>query len=116
MLLGVMVLCAGVVFAVAQEGPATSAEAEMVRTSITGTVVDETTGDGIPNADVVLNDTGDTAITNENGQFEFRNVEPGQYSVTAFADGYSEGTETVEVTEEGADIEISLTPASSAYK
>ncbi len=110
MLIGVMVLCAGVAFAVTQEESSRSLEAEIVKTSITGTVVDENTGDGIAYADVVLDETGATAVTDENGQFAFSELEPGEYSVTAYAEGYAEGTETVEVTEEGGYIEISLTP------
>lgn len=86
-------------------------EAEKVinETSITGTVVDATTREGIPGAEVILQE-GESTSTDEYGSFYFSDVEVGTHNITAEAVNYRPAQERVEVTEEGATIEIQLDP------
>lgn len=62
---------------------------------IFGLVVDETTGEGVPDADVSLESTGrrgfggDSATTGGDGKFQMTSVDPGTYTLRADADGYA---------------------------
>lgn len=78
--------------------------------SITGTVVDATTREGIPRAEVVLQEDGESTSTDEYGSFYFSDVEVGTHNITVEAVNYRPAQERVEVTEEGATIEIQLDP------
>jgi len=44
------------------------------------------------------------------GWFEFSELEPGTYTIEVDREGFEEHSETVEVAEGGASIEIGLTP------
>jgi len=50
---------------------------------ITGTVVDATTGETLPGANVFLESTQQGASTDMNGNFEITNIEPGTYTLVA---------------------------------
>lgn len=78
--------------------------------TLSGTVTDGTTGEAIQDATVTLSETGESTRTDENGSFNFSNVEPGSYSISAKASGYQTAEETVEVSEEGGPVQISLEP------
>ena len=49
---------------------------------IYGTVTDYATGDPVQNANVQLRPTGETTLTGADGMFEFKNLNPGQYSLS----------------------------------
>ncbi len=55
---------------------------------IRGTVYRQETGDPLANATVRLVETGRHALTDENGEFRFDNLPPGDYTLTVIAVGY----------------------------
>ena len=85
--------------------------------AISGTTTDAQTGDSIQGALVEVESTGDffSAETGVDGTYQIPGVPPGQYSVTASADGYEGETETgVGVTEGGtALVDFSLQPSAA---
>jgi len=60
--------------------------------TITGTVTDSLTGEPIPTANVTAN--GYSATTDTDGNYNIANMPPGNYTVTASADGYKSSTKT----------------------
>jgi hypothetical protein len=60
------------------------------RGNMKGFVRDGMTWDAIPGATIMLNPSGLTASTDENGFFLFENIPVGDYEVTAQADGYNQ--------------------------
>ncbi len=107
MLVSVMILSIGIAFAtsnpIAEKADTTS------YVSVTGSVVDANSGEVIPNATVTLNET--SATTDEYGAFIIEDVDAGSYTLTVEAEGYETAEESVEVTEEGANVEIALQPS-----
>lgn len=59
-----------------------------IGTIISGTVSDEETGETLPDANVYLEGTSYFTTSNEFGEYTITNVEPGNYSLTAEAEGY----------------------------
>jgi uncharacterized membrane protein len=82
---------------------------------IAGSVVDSSTGLGIPNATVTTNAAGYTATTDATGNFAIFNVTPGLYEITASATGYTSATVTAEVVggETPTIVTIPLSPGST---
>jgi hypothetical protein len=77
----------------AQESLSSSAQAPKLPGMIVGTVTD-INGDTVPNAAVVLKDAAgstETVVSNDNGFFELRNLEPGtSYTVSVSAEGFAQ--------------------------
>ena len=65
--------------------------------SIYGTVVDKSTGEQIPVASISLNPSGKTTVTGSDGTFEFNDIDPGEYTISAKKEGYNPGKNTVMV-------------------
>lgn len=99
------ILCFAVVSATANPIVETVNQSNAI---ITGSVVDAETGEAVANATVTLSGTEESTTTDEYGTFTFEQVENGSQTITVQADGYQEAEETVEVTEEGANVEIEL--------
>jgi len=76
--------------------------------TLTGTVVDADMQEGVEGAEVTLDETDQTATTDEFGTFTFSDLEEGTFTVLVSADGYINAEEEVEVTEHGATVEIQL--------
>lgn len=57
---------------------------------IYGHVTDYDTGEDVANANVQLRPSGETALTGSDGMFEFRNINPGDYSLTVSKAGYKD--------------------------
>lgn len=87
-----------------------SNEAVSLELTLTGTVVDAEMMEGIEGAEVTLEETEQSATTDETGTFTFSELEEGTYTVSVTAEDYKTATQEVEVTEEGATIEIQLEP------
>lgn len=87
----------------------TEYETELI-TSITGTVIDVSSGEGIHGASVAIEEIDLTTTTDDSGTFIFTDVDPGSYTLSADADGYQSSEETLEVNDEGVTIEIELEP------
>ncbi len=66
--------------------------------TITGTVIDATTGDPLPAANVVIEGTNLGASTNADGQYTIQNVPAGNYTLTASFIGYKASSKSVQVT------------------
>jgi len=64
--------------------------------TIEGTVKDSSSGEVIANATVTVN--GMSATSNSSGAYVISDVPPGNYTVTASADGYEISSETITVT------------------
>lgn len=86
---------------------------EKSATTITGTVVDSVSQEGIPEAEVAIEDSEKTATTDEYGTFSIEELEKGTYTLSVEAEGYKSASEEVEVKESGATVEIQLTSEDS---
>jgi hypothetical protein len=105
----VLILCVGMAFATS--APANTSDNEIeARTMITGTVTDATTEAPVPFAEILLNETGISTTSNENGRFNYSGLEPGSYTLTFSAEGYETSEHSVEVTEDGANLNVELYP------
>lgn len=65
--------------------------------TISGTVVEMSTGDVVEGALVTLSPTGKNTYTGSDGFFEIQNLEAQQYTLTVQATGYSTNRKTVTV-------------------
>lgn len=78
--------------------------------TVTGRVFDQSVGNGIPGAQVMLND--EATSTDSNGNFTFEMVDPGAYGVTAEVQGYTCAARTTMVTAgQTSNVEIPCSPA-----
>ncbi len=80
---------------------------------IRGAVYGQETGDRLPNTTVRLVEAGQSALTDENGEFRFDNLLPGDYTLTVIAVGYRllEEAEPVRVrSDEMVEVKIYLAP------
>lgn len=107
MFISVMVLSIGIAFATSN--PDVEKVETVTYANVAGSVVDANSGEVIPNATVTLNET--SATTDEYGAFIIEDVDAGSYTLTVEAEGYETAEESVEVTEEGANVEIALQPS-----
>lgn len=82
--------------------------ADMAVTTLTGTVIDASSNEGIADAEVTISDSEESATTDEYGTFVIENLEEGTYTATVDAEGYATAEEEVEVTAEGATVEFVL--------
>lgn len=65
--------------------------------TISGIVKDYTTGQVIENCQVALSPTGNTVVTNAEGRYTFKSLQPGTYTLTFTKIGYKDQSTTVEV-------------------
>ena len=79
---------------------------------IYGTVYQQTLKPPIESAQVRIVETNQRVLTNANGEFQFRSLPPGKYTLTANASGYSPSTDVVVTvtSAEAARVEIYLEP------
>ena len=89
---------------------AQEAEPSSIRVPLHGIVYDAFTGAAVAGAAVYLNAEGYGVLSDSAGVFRFADVFPGPQLVAAIQFGYEETAAPVEVPEEGAFIEIELTP------
>ncbi|REL24064.1 carboxypeptidase-like regulatory domain-containing protein [Rhodohalobacter sp. SW132] len=78
--------------------------------TIAGTVIDADTHEGVAGAEITINETEQSATTDEYGTFSFMDLEEGTYTLSVSADEYEDTETEVEVSEEGATVEIELVP------
>lgn len=67
---------------------------------IMGHVIEYDTEEDIPFASIYIEETGDGAVSNEEGQFEFRNLAAGKYHLRVSAVGYTTVTKEVVVSKD----------------
>src|SRR5689334_182571 len=95
--------------------PAVFAQTPARKSILRGRVVDPNHA-GIPRADIWVAGNGlasSSAVTDRNGEFSLA-LEPGEYHVRVAADGFSETTQTVNLTTNDQPFEIALTIAASS--
>ena len=67
---------------------------------ISGHVIEADTEDDIPYANILIIETGEGTSSNEHGQFEFRKLRPGKYTLRVSALGYITQTKEITVSKE----------------
>lgn len=82
---------------------------------ISGTVIDVDSGEPISQATVTLTPTAKNTYTGLDGQFEFKELEAQQYTVTVQKTGYSSNRKTVNVIA-GETVTVSLVMKKSNLK
>lgn len=63
--------------------------------TISGTVVDYSTGSPIQNVTITLNPSGKNTFTGSDGFFQFNDLDPQQYKLTAQKEGYESNSKSV---------------------
>ena len=81
--------------------------------TITGTVVDASTGNPVSNIEVQLKGTDNSATTDSTGNFEFNGLDSGKYTLYVDADGYQEYEQDVDLGNGNAQVTVKLQPASN---
>src|SRR5215831_17015534 len=84
--------------------------------SVAGIVIEEKSGDGVTKATVILRrdqESGIGAISNSEGKFTLRDLEPGTYAITVERDGYVPArgqaqTVNVQAEQTSSDIKLKL--------
>lgn len=89
---------------------AQEAEPPPVRVPLHGVVYDALTGTAVPGAAVYMDGEGYGVLADSAGVFRFEDVPPGPQLVAAVQFGYEETAASFDVPDEGAFIEIELTP------
>lgn len=65
--------------------------------TILGTVADATTGEPVPNVNIVLDPGGTSTLTGNDGNYTFTDLEAGTYTLTLTKEGYTPTSKTLEV-------------------
>ncbi|HKJ34537.1 MAG TPA: carboxypeptidase-like regulatory domain-containing protein [Balneolales bacterium] len=89
------------------------ANAQTKAATLSGTVVDASTGNPISEIEVQLKGTEESATTDSTGHFEFMNMENGTHTVYINADGYKEYTQDVDLSQGDAQVTIKLEAVSN---
>lgn len=63
------------------------------KTALQGVVTDRYTGEALAGVSVKLNESGEVAYTDFDGNFKFNNVDPGTYDITVSYISYRDKTE-----------------------
>lgn len=83
--------------------------AEIATTSVTGSVVDQSTGEELTGVKVQIEDTDVNTYTDFMGNFTLNNLKPGKYDVTVSYVSYEKKTEKVNISIENENkIKIEL--------
>ena len=67
---------------------------------ISGHIIEDGSEENIPYASILIVETGNGTMSNEQGQFEFRDLPAGKYTLRVSAVGYSTATKEVVVSRE----------------
>jgi|GEM_PF-2137808 len=81
--------------------------------TLTGTVVDATTGKAVSGATVQLEGSDNSATTDSSGNFELDDVSSGDYNIMVTADGYKDFEGKITVSGKVRPFSIKLTPKMS---
>lgn len=102
---------------VTDAGAAIAVDSVPAGATITGRVVDSTTGRGIREATVKIAGTRLSAVTVDSGRFAVQQVPPGEYLVTVRVFGYRPGEHSVTVGANGrVSVRVALTPVTNLLK
>ena len=64
---------------------------------ISGHVIVKGTEENIPYATILIKESGQGTVSNEEGQFEFKNLPAGKYTLRVSAEGYKTQEKAIEV-------------------
>ncbi len=80
--------------------------------SIHGIVSDASNGNPVANATITLSPGGRATVSGSDGQFEFIDLDPGQYTITVQCTGFNANRKTVNaISSEAVRADIPLTPS-----
>lgn len=79
----------------------------VLTTNVSGTVVDKNTGEALAGVKVVLDEINETAYTNFEGNFEFKNVKIGSYTINAELISYKDKSVKVDL-DKSNDLKIEV--------
>ncbi len=79
--------------------------------NISGKVIDATTGESIPGAKIIINNSDEINYSGFDGDFEFSNLPPGNYFIEVSSFTYKKRIIIKEINKSSQEIEIKLTPA-----
>jgi len=97
-------------FAVLVSAACSKTEEVSVFSTLHGIVSDYETGEPISGVNVVLSPSGATKITGNDGYFEFQELTPQQYTITAQKTGYTTNRKSITaVSGENTEVNITIT-------
>lgn len=97
-------------FAVLVSAACSKTEEVSVFSTLHGIVSDYETGEPISGVNVVLSPGGATKITGNDGYFEFQELTPQQYTITAQKTGYTTNRKSITaVSGENTEVNITIT-------
>lgn len=80
--------------------------------SIHGIVSDVSTGNPVANATITLSPGGRSTVSGDDGQFQFLDLDPGQYTITVQCSGYVTNRKSINaISAESVRADIPLTPS-----
>ncbi len=82
--------------------------ADHASVALSGTVLDSTSAELLVGVEVTLEGTGSKTYTDFDGQFSFKNVEPGEYKLVTNYISYKNCTETLKVDPGKNEVNIKL--------
>lgn len=86
---------------------ATNDEAPIVKTNVSGSVIDKQTGEALAGVKVVLSELNEIVYTDFDGNFEFKKVTQGKYTIKAELISYDDKSIAVDMSED-PDIKIEI--------
>ena len=96
-----VILFIGFVFTVslvqASNGDTKNAENAMMTTSVSGKVLDKSTGEALVGVKVTVNESGKSTYTDFDGNFTIDGVKPGMVQLSTSYISYKEKVETIDV-------------------
>lgn len=84
---------------------------ERTEVSLSGKVVDSSTEQSLSGVEVNIEGMDESARTDEEGNYHFDTLQPGNYTITVETEGYETWEKEVELTEESKTMDIRLEPA-----
>jgi Fe(3+) dicitrate transport protein len=80
----------------------------LLTTTVSGRVVNEETGEGLPGVHVIVDELNMGSVTDGNGSFVIHDIPLGKHSLTIKMVGYTTLSEELELTEAGLELEFKL--------
>ena len=114
MLLGCMTLAAGATLPNNLQTTASETRKQMYQ--LAGCVTDAETGRPIDYASVLLNESGQWAITDKKGEFSIKNAPAGQLTITVQCLGYQKRTLNIQLQRNVTDMKLKLNPENLKIK
>lgn len=99
-ILTIILIFSGIAFAANEETPSTT-------TNVIGSVIDKNTGESLVGVKVVLSEKNEIVYTDFEGNFEFKQVKLGKYTIKTDLISYEEKSVNVDVTK-STDLKIEV--------